>query len=75
MDGVAYISVYTPDARILFEDEKRRRYMGTVDYNLQKLLDEKEAVSLLAASEVNHSGFLLHVCGNWIIPKRLLKTM
>ncbi len=63
MDGVAYISVYTPDARILFEDEKRRRYMGTVDYNLQKLLDEKEAVSLLAASEVNHSGFLLHVCG------------
>lgn len=63
VDGVAYISVYTPDARILFEDEKRRRYMGTVDYNLQKLLDEKEAVSLLAASEVNHSGFLLHVCG------------
>ena len=40
-DGAAYIQLYTPDARILFEDEKRRRYATTVDYNLQKLMDEE----------------------------------
>ena len=40
-DGAAYIQLYTPDARILFEDEKRRRYATTVDYNIQKLMDEK----------------------------------
>ena len=36
-DKVAYISVYTPDARIVFEDDHQRRYIQTVDYNLQPL--------------------------------------
>lgn len=63
VDGVAYISIYTPEARIIFEDEKRRRYIGTVDYNLQKLLDEKEVIPALTASEAEDYGFLLYVCG------------
>lgn len=62
-DGVAYISLYTNDACIVFEDEKRRRYISTIDYNLQKLLDEEEAVSRLVKQHVSTSGLLLSVCG------------
>lgn len=62
LDGVAYIRLYTQDARILFEDEKRRRYAATVDYNLQKLMNEKPYVPQCLALDIQDPGFLLHVC-------------
>ncbi len=62
VDGAAYINLYAPDARILFEDDKRRRYASTVDYNLQKLMDEDAYVPQCMALDVIHPGFLLHVC-------------
>lgn len=62
-DGAAYIYLYTPGAKIFFEDEKKRRYAATVDYNLQKLVEEKEYVKQCVALDVAVPGLLLHVCG------------
>ncbi|MBS6196352.1 MAG: hypothetical protein KH828_12310 [Clostridiales bacterium] len=62
-DGAAYIRLFTPDARILFEDEKQKRYAVTVEYNLQKLMDEKEYVKQCVGLDVDAPGLLLYVCG------------
>lgn len=62
-DGAAYIYLYTPQAKIIFEDEKRRRYAATVDYNLQKLMEEQEYVKQCMALDVANPGLLLHICG------------
>ncbi|MCM1282262.1 MAG: DUF5717 family protein [Muribaculaceae bacterium] len=35
----AYFQMYTKDSVILFEDEKGRRYIGSVSYRLQKLME------------------------------------
>ena len=61
-DGVAYISLYTPGAQILFEDEKRRRFASTVPYQVEKLMDIGEYVKECAALDVDNPGFLLHLC-------------
>lgn len=62
-DGVAYVKIYTPDARLMFEDGKRRRYAVTVHYNIRKLLDEKSYVRQCLRYGVEDAGFLLYVCG------------
>lgn len=61
-DGIAYVQLFTPDAKIIFEDGKRRRYAATVDYNLHKLMNAKEYVNQCAALEVPHYGLILAVC-------------
>lgn len=63
VDGVAYISLYTPEAKILFQDEKCRRYVATVEYNLQKLLNVEKYLPQCIAFDVDNTGVLLHVCG------------
>lgn len=60
--GVAYPRIYTEDAVILFQDDKQRRYSVTVDYNLNKLFDEKELVPGVLAHGVGEAGLLLHYC-------------
>lgn len=62
-DRTAYISLYTQDAAILFEDSSKRRYIGTVDYNLHKLLDIEELSGKLAKDGQRYAGMLLHTCG------------
>lgn len=62
-DRTAYISLYTKDAAILFEDSSQRRYVGTVDYNVHSLLDVEELAPKLAKDGRNYPGMLLHVCG------------
>lgn len=64
VNGVAYISLYTPEAKIIFQDEKCRRYVATVEYNLQKLMNVEEFLPQCMAFDVENAGFLLHVCGD-----------
>lgn len=61
-EGVAYINLYSPDAQILFEDAKHRRYVATVDYNLQKLTEEKEPARQCMAFNIPDPGLLLYIC-------------
>ncbi len=61
-DGVAYIQLFTPDAEIVFEDGKRRRYAVTVDYNLQKLMNIKGYVEQCVSLQISHHGLILAVC-------------
>lgn len=62
-DRTAYISIYTKDAAVLFEDGSQRRYVCTVDYNVHNLLDIEELSGKLAAGERKFPGMLLHICG------------
>lgn len=64
VDGVAYISIYTKGAKILFQDDMSRRYVATVEYNLQKLLDTEFYLSQCIAFDSGHMGLMLHVCGD-----------
>lgn len=62
-EKAAYISIYTKDAAIIFEDSSQRRYMGTVDYNIHSLLDIEELAPKLAKDGLRYPGMLLHTCG------------
>ena len=60
--GVAYPRIYTEDAVILFQDENKRRYAKTVDYNMTRLLDEREMIPAILQSDRIEPGVLLHFC-------------
>ena len=62
VQGVAYPRIYTEDAVILFQDDKQRRYVSTIHYNLKKLTDERQAVPALIKMGVTEPGVLLHYC-------------
>lgn len=49
-DKTAYISLYSKDAAIVFEDGSQRRYTGTIDYNIHNLLDVEELAGTLMKS-------------------------
>lgn len=60
--GVAYPRIYTKDAVILFQDDKQRRYVNTVAYSIQPLMDEREMIEAVLDYQVNEPGVLLHYC-------------
>ena len=60
--GIAYPRIYTDDAVILFQDDKQRRYVSTIPYNLTKLTDESKAVPELLELGVRERGLLLYYC-------------
>lgn len=62
-DKTSYISLYSKDAAILFEDGNQRRYAGTVDYNVHNLLDVEELAGKLVKDGSRYPGMLLHTCG------------
>lgn len=64
VQGVAYPRIYTEDAEILFQDEKQRRYASTVDYNVTKMVDERELLPRVLEKGVREPGVLLHYCEN-----------
>ena len=64
VDGVAYISIYTKGAKILFQDDMSRRYVATIEYNLQKLLDTEFYIPQCVAFDSDTKGLMLHVCGD-----------
>ena len=62
VDGVAYIHLYSEDACILFEDEKRRRFATTVPYELEPLMEEKEIARSCMELGVEDTGLELYCC-------------
>lgn len=72
-DGVAYPRIYTEDAVVMFEDERQRRYVATVDYNLRKLMDETQLLPSCMEMEVTEPGFLLSMCQEGVIREENLE--
>lgn len=70
-DKTAYISLYTRDAAVIFEDSSQRRYAGTVDYNIHSLLDIEELAPKLARDGLRYPGMLLYVCGEYTCEKQV----
>lgn len=64
VQGVAYPRIYTEDAVILFQDDKQRRYASTVDYNVTRMMDERELLPKVLEKGVTEPGILLHYCEN-----------
>ena len=62
IQGIAYPRIYTEDAVILFQDEKQRRYVSTVDYNVKKLFDERGMIKTVLGLGCREAGVLLHYC-------------
>jgi hypothetical protein len=73
VDGVAYPRIYTEDAVVLFVDERQRRYVSTVDYNLRKLMDETKLLPACMEMEVAEPGFLLSMCQDGHITEKNLE--
>ena len=72
VQGVAYPRIYTDDAVILFQDDKQRRYVSTVAYNLKKVLDERDMDTRVLDLGADDPGVLLHYCETHeIIPENL----
>ncbi|MCI5649363.1 MAG: DUF5717 family protein [Fusicatenibacter sp.] len=61
-DQVAYVRIYSPDARIMLEDEKRRRFATTVEYTMEPLLEWREMARSCGEYQVDHPGLLLYLC-------------
>lgn len=59
----AYIRIYSPDAAVFLEDEKRRRYGTTIDYKLEKLMEEQGLAEQCGQLAPEHPGLLLYLCG------------
>ena len=62
VQGVAYPRIYTSDAAVLFQDDKQRRYSATVDYNLKKLMDERDLIPQILEKRYTEPGILLNYC-------------
>ena len=61
--GVSYINLYTPDARIVFQDEKGRRYASGIAYSLEPLMETGRLTSDCLKLGVTDTGLLCHICG------------
>lgn len=71
INGVAYPLIYDEDAAVVFQDDKKRRYQSTIDYNLRRLFD-KEMLEVCCQEASQHPGFLLNRCGGGLHADTLL---
>lgn len=67
--GVGYPRIYTKDAVILFQDEKQRRYVSTVAYNLTPLMDERVVLSRILEKGASDPGALLYYCEGTVLSR------
>ena len=74
VQGVVYPRIFTEDAAILFQDEKQRRYYATVNYNMKKLMDERDMLSAVLKQGVTEPGVLLHYCENHEITRENIEV-
>ena len=61
-DGTAYPKIYSKDACILFEDEKKRRFGATVSYQLKQLLDVDRLAKSCMLFGIWDTGMQLYCC-------------
>ncbi len=59
----AYIRLYGKQARILLEDEQRRRYAVTENYHAEPLFEDEALARECGTFEIENPGLLLHLCG------------
>lgn len=72
VQGVGYPRIYTEDAAILFQDDKQRRYASTVEYNLVRLMDEREILPRVLEKGAEDPGVLLHFCESTAVSRENL---
>ncbi len=61
-DGCAYVDVYSEDACILLEDEKRRRFSSTMEYTCTPLLEVRDIARNCMDLGVEDTGLELYLC-------------
>lgn len=59
----AYIRLYGKKARILLEDEQRRRYAVTETCRVEPLFTDEELARACGGFAIENPGLLLHLCG------------
>ncbi len=57
--GIAYIPVYTPDARISLLDGEGNHYQKTISYNVKRILVEPRLLQVCTSRLKNHTGLNL----------------
>ena len=62
VDGTAYPCVYSEDACIILEDEKRRRYASTIPFQVKPLMKVREIASACERLGVDDAGLSLYLC-------------
>ncbi|MDO4489954.1 MAG: DUF5717 family protein [Lachnospiraceae bacterium] len=61
-DGVAYVDLYSEDACILFEDEKKRRFRAGISYSCKPLMEVKDIACSCMEMGVSDTGLELYLC-------------
>ncbi|HIV16362.1 MAG TPA: hypothetical protein IAB17_00050, partial [Candidatus Alectryocaccobium stercorigallinarum] len=61
-DGTAYPKIYGKDVCLLFEDDKKRRFAATVDYELKELMDVEKLAKTCMLFGVWDTGMQLYCC-------------
>ena len=60
--GVAYVHIYTEDAIILFEDCYGTRYLHSVNYTLERMVDNRELLALSAKMNETNRYVMADLC-------------
>ncbi len=61
-DGAAYVNLYSEDAALLFEDEKKRRFSSTVAHTCSPMMDAREIARNCMDLGVEDTGLQLYCC-------------
>lgn len=61
-DGVAYVDLFSEDACILFEDEKKRRFSATVAHTCKPMMTVKDIARNCISLGVEDTGLELYCC-------------
>lgn len=61
-DGVAYVDIFSENACILFEDEKRRRFSSTVQHTCTPLMEIRDIARNCMDMGVDNTGLELYCC-------------
>ncbi len=58
--GIAYVSRYTPNARVLFSDGRGSRFVAGVPFSETPLMDRSDLIGICRARDCDTMGFLLN---------------